>query len=82
MKVVSFTGEKQAIASFGRYLVHSYKAGVLEGLTAGAGFGIVLFIAFCSYALAVYFGAKLIIEKGYKGGDVVNVVIAVLTASM
>ncbi|KAG2693166.1 hypothetical protein I3843_08G080500 [Carya illinoinensis] len=80
--VASFTGEKQAIASFGRCLVHSYKAGVREGYTAGAGFGIMMLVVFCSYALAVFIGAKLIIDKGYKGGDVMNVVTAVLTASM
>lgn len=41
-----------------------------------------MLVVFCSYALAVYSGAKLIIEKGYKGGDVMNVIIAVLTSSM
>jgi ATP-binding cassette, subfamily B (MDR/TAP), member 1 len=41
-----------------------------------------MFVIFCGYALAVWFGAKMIMEKGYNGGTVINVIIAVLTASM
>lgn len=41
-----------------------------------------MLIVFGSYALAVYFGAKLILDKGYTGGEVMNVIIAVLSASM
>jgi ATP-binding cassette subfamily B (MDR/TAP) protein 1 len=41
-----------------------------------------MLIVFSSYSLAVYFGAQLIIQKGYNGGQVMNVIIAVLTASM
>lgn len=53
-----------------------------EGLAAGLGFGTMMLIVFCSYALAVWYGAKMILEKGYTGGDVVNVIFAVLTGSM
>jgi ATP-binding cassette subfamily B (MDR/TAP) protein 1 len=41
-----------------------------------------MFVVFSTYSLAVYFGAKLILEKGYNGGQVMNVIVAVLTASM
>ena len=41
-----------------------------------------MFIIFASYALAVWFGAKMILEKGYTGGTVLYVIIAVLTGSM
>ena len=46
------------------------------------GLGAVMFITFASYALAVWFGAKMILEKGYTGGTVLYVIIAVLTGSM
>ena len=82
MQVASFTGEKQAIASYSNYLVDAYKSGVHEGLAAGLGLGTVMLIIFCSYALAVWYGAKLILEKGYNGGRVINVIMAVLTGSM
>lgn len=80
--VASFTGEKQAVSSYSKFLVDAYKSGVFEGTIAGAGLGTVMFVIFCGYALAVWFGAKMIMEKGYNGGTVINVIIAVLTASM
>ncbi|XP_022757720.1 ABC transporter B family member 21-like [Durio zibethinus] len=80
--VASFTGEKQAISNYNKFLVISYKSGVHEGAVAGLGLGIVLLIIFCSYALAVWFGGKMILERGYSGGQVLNVIIAVLTGSM
>ncbi|KAL2600377.1 hypothetical protein AAZV13_10G108700 [Glycine max] len=80
--VASFTGEKQAVSSYSKFLVDAYKSGVHEGFIAGAGLGTVMLVIFCGYALAVWFGAKMIMEKGYNGGTVINVIIAVLTASM
>lgn len=53
-----------------------------EGLASGLGIGVVMLIVFSSYGLAVWVGAKMIIEKGYTGGDVINIIFAVLTGSM
>ncbi|PON39304.1 ABC transporter [Trema orientale] len=80
--VASFTGEKQVISNYSKCLENSYRSGVHEGWAAGLGLGMVMLVMFCSYALAVWYGAKLILEKGYTGGAVVNVIIAVLTGSM
>ncbi|KAH6826594.1 P-glycoprotein 11 [Perilla frutescens var. hirtella] len=80
--VASFTGEKRAVADYDKSLVQAYKSGVHEGLASGLGLGSVMFIIFCSYALAIWFGAKMILEKGYTGGDVINVIVAVLTGSL
>ena len=70
------------MTKYNQFLVNAYKSGVFEGLAAGLGLGTVMFIIFASYALAVWFGAKMILEKGYTGGTVLNVIIAVLTGSM
>ncbi|CAI9785561.1 unnamed protein product [Fraxinus pennsylvanica] len=80
--VASFTGEKHAVTNYDKSLVEAYKSGVHEGWASGLGLGSVMFIVFCSYALAIWFGAKMILEKGYTGGDVLNVIVAVLTGSM
>ncbi|KAI3948362.1 hypothetical protein MKW98_013860 [Papaver atlanticum] len=80
--VAAFTGEKLAIAKYNKSLETAYKAGVQQGLFSGLGFGSITFISFCSYALAIWYGAKLIIDKGYTGGDIINVIVAVLTGSM
>ncbi|KAK7388084.1 hypothetical protein VNO78_22889 [Psophocarpus tetragonolobus] len=80
--VASFTGERLAIAKYNQSLVKSYMTGVQEALASGLGFGALYFIVISSYALAIWFGAKMIIEKGYTGGEVVTVIFAVLTGSM
>ncbi|MBA0859917.1 hypothetical protein Goshw_012032 [Gossypium schwendimanii] len=80
--VASFTGEKQAINNYNKSLVTAYRSGVHEGTAAGVGVGLVMLVIFCSYALAVWFGGKMILEKGYTGGQVLNVIMAVLTGSM
>ncbi|CAE6054783.1 unnamed protein product [Arabidopsis arenosa] len=80
--VASFTGEKQAISNYNKHLVTAYKAGVIEGGSTGLGLGTLFLVVFCSYALAVWYGGKLILDKGYTGGQVLNIIIAVLTGSM
>ncbi|XP_034226585.1 ABC transporter B family member 11-like [Prunus dulcis] len=80
--VASFTGEKQAIANYNNSLIKAYNSGVQEGLASGFGIGSAMLIMMCSYALAIWFGGKMILEKGYTGGEVINVVFAVLTGSM
>lgn len=46
------------------------------------GIGCVMFVVFSSYSLAVWYGSKLIIEKGYNGGAVINVIMAIMTGAM
>ncbi|KAM1012157.1 hypothetical protein ACFX13_048214 [Malus domestica] len=80
--VASFTGEKQATTNYKKYLADAYKSGVYEGTAAGACFGMVMLVVFCTYALAVWFGSRMVRNNGYSGGDVLNVIVAVLTGSM
>ncbi|GMN28258.1 hypothetical protein TIFTF001_041139 [Ficus carica] len=80
--VASFTGEKLAVEKYNKSLAEAYKSGVQEGLASGLGMGVVLLVVFCTYGLAIWVGAKLIIEKGYTGGDIINIIFAVLSGSM
>ncbi|KAF7146264.1 hypothetical protein RHSIM_Rhsim04G0106300 [Rhododendron simsii] len=80
--VASFTGEKQAVIKYNKSLVDAYKSGIHEGLASGLGFGAVMSVSNCIYALAIWFGAKMILDRGYTGGDVLNVIVAVLIGSM
>ncbi|XP_071919093.1 ABC transporter B family member 11-like isoform X1 [Coffea arabica] len=79
--VASFTGEMQAIAEYDKSLNKAYKSGVQEGLAAGLGSGVFMFVFYCCYGLAIWVGAKMILEKHYSGGDVLNVTLAILTGS-
>ncbi|CAI9104867.1 OLC1v1003651C1 [Oldenlandia corymbosa var. corymbosa] len=80
--VASFTGEKLAVASFKKSLEKAYKSSVQESIAVGLGFGTVFGIVFFSYGLAIWFGARLIAEGKHTGGEILNVIIAVLTGSM
>ncbi|KAH7855870.1 hypothetical protein Vadar_029896 [Vaccinium darrowii] len=80
--VASFTGEKHAISKYDKSLLDAYKSGIQEGLTAGLGVGVFFCVALCTYSLAMWFGAKMIANNKYTGGDVINVLIAVVTGSM
>ncbi|XP_016647146.1 PREDICTED: ABC transporter B family member 4-like [Prunus mume] len=88
------TGERQASRirslylktilrqDYNNSLIKAYNSGVQEGLASGFGMGSVMLIMMCSYSLAIWFGGKMILEKGYTGGEVINVIFAVLTGSM
>ncbi|MBA0646157.1 hypothetical protein Goklo_014143 [Gossypium klotzschianum] len=80
--VASFTGEKQAISNYNKFLGAAYTSGVHEGFAAGLGLGVLFLVIFCSYSLAIWFGARMVLDRGYSGGDVINVIFAVLTGSM
>ena len=70
------------MSSYKKFLADAYQSGVHEGFVGGMGLGVVMLVMFCGYALSVWFGAKMIMEKGYSAGAVVNVFVAVLNASM
>ncbi|XP_065863986.1 ABC transporter B family member 4-like isoform X2 [Euphorbia lathyris] len=80
--VASFTGEKHAIAKYEQSLTKAYKSGVQESLVAGLGFGVLTFIVFSNYGLATWYGAKLVVDEGYKGGDILTIIFVVLTGSL
>ncbi|KAG4170025.1 hypothetical protein ERO13_A12G120200v2 [Gossypium hirsutum] len=80
--VASFTGEQLAISKYSKLLVTAYKSGVHEGTAAGLGLGVAMMILFCSYGMAVWFGGRLILNNGYTGGQVINVIVAVLIGSL
>uniref|UniRef100_A0A251TGL4 Putative ATP-binding cassette subfamily C member 9 n=1 Tax=Helianthus annuus TaxID=4232 RepID=A0A251TGL4_HELAN len=80
--VAAFSGEKKAVDDYNKSLVDAYNSSVHQGLATGLCLGLMLLTILCSYALAFWYGAKMILEKGYTGGSVITVMIAVLTGSM
>ncbi|XP_077229781.1 ABC transporter B family member 9-like [Tasmannia lanceolata] len=80
--VVSFTGESQAVSKYNKSLKTAYASAIQQGLASGLGMGTFLFIIFGSYGLAVWYGSKLIIHKGYNGGEIINVMLAIMTGGM
>ncbi|XP_028202102.1 ABC transporter B family member 9-like isoform X1 [Glycine soja] len=80
--VASFTGEKKAIEKYNTKLNVAYKTMIQQGLASGLGMGALLLTIFCTYALAMWYGSKLVIEKGYNGGTVITVIVALMTGGM
>ncbi|KAJ6301922.1 hypothetical protein OIU77_016100 [Salix suchowensis] len=80
--VASFTGEKHAIEKYNSKLKIAYNSAAQQGLASGLGLGTMLFIVFGTYALAIWYGSKLIVEKGYNGGQVMTVIISIMTGGM
>ncbi|KAI4311051.1 hypothetical protein MLD38_035987 [Melastoma candidum] len=80
--VGSFTGEKRAIAKYEESMLKASRAYVRGGLASGLGYGSMMCIVYCSFALALWFGGKMVLEKGYSGGDVVSVIFAIIMGSL
>ena len=53
-----------------------------EGVAGGFGFGLVCLFIYCTYGLAVWFGGKMVLDKGYTGGQVISIFFAIFTGSM
>ena len=81
-QVVSFNGEKHAIEAYNKLIHKAYKTTVEEGLVNGFGMGSVFFIFSSSYGLAIWYGGKLILSKGYTGGDVISILFAIMSGAM
>ncbi|XP_044977654.1 ABC transporter B family member 4-like isoform X1 [Hordeum vulgare subsp. vulgare] len=80
--VVSFNGEKQALTTYNKFIRKAYESARREGAVSGLGVGSVMAILFCSYGLAVWYGSKLIVDRGYNGGIVINVIMSVMVGAM
>ncbi|XP_002519757.2 ABC transporter B family member 9 [Ricinus communis] len=80
--VASFTGEKHAIQKYNEKLKIAYQSTVQQGLASGVGIGSMLLVVFATYALAIWYGSKLIIHKGYNGGQVITVIMSIMTGGM
>nr|GLL45913.1 ABC transporter B family member 9-like [Ipomoea trifida] len=80
--VASFTGEKRAIDQYDSKLKIAYKSTVQQGMASGIGLGVILLIVFSTYGLAVWYGGKLILHNGYTGGEVINVLMAIMNGGI
>ncbi|KAL8460800.1 hypothetical protein ACS0TY_032345 [Phlomoides rotata] len=76
--VASFCGETRAISKYNTKLEAAYRAAARQGLASGVGLGLMLLITFSMFGLTIWYGSRLILYKGYNGGDVANVFIAIM----
>ncbi|KAF3341840.1 ABC transporter B family member 4 [Carex littledalei] len=77
--VASFNGENRAVSLYDKHISKAYQATAKEGAVNGFGMGSVFLFFFGSYGLTIWYGGQLIINKGYSGGTIMNVLFAVMT---
>ncbi|CAA3031864.1 ABC transporter B family member 9-like [Olea europaea subsp. europaea] len=80
--LASFTGENNAAEKYDSKLQIAYASTVQQGLASSIGLGTVLLIVFSTDRIAIWYGSKLIMEKGYSGGKVINITMAIITVGM
>ncbi|KAG9292637.1 hypothetical protein G9A89_007009 [Geosiphon pyriformis] len=76
--IAAFGGQQREADRYLKKLDESYSIGKKQGLITGAGVGSIMFIIFATYALAFFYGAKLVVNGDLTGGQVVNVFFAIL----
>lgn len=76
--VYAFNGQKKAMEKFDKYLDDALVLNEKKSLKTGLGFGLFFGLLFGFYALAFFYGAKLAFDGKMQGGDVLNVVFAVI----
>lgn len=75
--VVAFGGEEREIKRYAKHLDIAEKAGLWKALASGVGVGFIQGLIFLVYALAFWYGNRLI-PGTMSGGDVLNVFFAII----
>ncbi|NXS57451.1 MDR1 protein, partial [Brachypteracias leptosomus] len=76
--VVAFNGQQKALAKYDANLETARSVGVKKSITTNTSLGVSQFLIFGSYALAFWYGTKLIAEENYDIGHVLIVFFSVL----
>eukprot|EP00027_Filamoeba_sp_ATCC50430_P010288 CAMPEP_0168548552 /NCGR_PEP_ID=MMETSP0413-20121227/4624_1 /TAXON_ID=136452 /ORGANISM="Filamoeba nolandi, Strain NC-AS-23-1" /LENGTH=481 /DNA_ID=CAMNT_0008578867 /DNA_START=143 /DNA_END=1584 /DNA_ORIENTATION=- len=80
--VVAFGGEEKEVARYAKSLDDAAVIGIKKTAIGGIGKGFTFFCIFGTYALALWYGGKLVVEDdSYTGGRVINVLWSVIFAA-
>ncbi|XP_064647521.1 ATP-dependent translocase ABCB1-like isoform X2 [Lineus longissimus] len=80
--VVAFGGEKKESDRYNENLTEAKKMGIKKGISVGLGQGVIWFVIFSSFALAFWYGAKMIREARTTAGVILQVFFGVLIGAM
>ncbi|KAM7267398.1 hypothetical protein ACFE04_009564 [Oxalis oulophora] len=80
--VYAFVGEQKIINGYSKALQGTIKLGIHQGLTKGLLIGITRAFAFINWAYVSYFGSRLVMYHGAKGGTVFAVGACTVIATM
>ncbi|XP_010266821.1 PREDICTED: ABC transporter B family member 13-like [Nelumbo nucifera] len=79
--VAAFGAEDHVVRQFIHELSQSKKQSLLRGHISGVCYGLTLFFAFCSYALALWYASLLIKHKHSSFGDVIKCFMVLLVTA-
>uniref|UniRef100_A0A8C3Y8S0 Bile salt export pump n=1 Tax=Catharus ustulatus TaxID=91951 RepID=A0A8C3Y8S0_CATUS len=81
--VAAFGGEKKEVERYDKNLVYAQHWGIRKGIIMGLFTGYMWFIIFLSYALAFWYGSKLVLEEDeYSPGTLLQVFFGVLVGAL
>ncbi|KAG0045015.1 Multidrug resistance protein 1 [Gryganskiella cystojenkinii] len=80
--VYAFDGQKRELQKFNVHIEEAYKSGVKKAIGTGIGMGSIMLILFSSYALAFWYGARVVRSGDMVSGDVLTVLFGVVVGSM
>ncbi|XP_077010189.1 bile salt export pump isoform X2 [Tamandua tetradactyla] len=81
--VAAFGGEKKEVERYEKNLVFAQRWGIRKGIVMGFFTGYVWCIIFFCYALAFWYGSKLVLDEGeYTPGTLVQIFLGVLVAAL
>ena len=60
--VAAFGGEEKEVARYNKNLVEAANIGVKKSVMTGFGMGFTFLCIFCTYALALWYGGRLVVD--------------------
>ncbi|GBB93060.1 hypothetical protein RclHR1_02100009 [Rhizophagus clarus] len=76
--VTAFGGQQREINRYVEKLQRAYIIGKKKAAVSGLAIAFIIFIIYCTYALAFWYGSILVVKGKTNGGDVLNVFFAIL----
>eukprot|EP00172_Hildenbrandia_rubra_P004598 Plantae.Rhodophyta-Hildenbrandia_rubra.ctg9612.p1 GENE.Plantae.Rhodophyta-Hildenbrandia_rubra.ctg9612~~Plantae.Rhodophyta-Hildenbrandia_rubra.ctg9612.p1 ORF type:complete len:1208 (+),score=197.04 Plantae.Rhodophyta-Hildenbrandia_rubra.ctg9612:383-3625(+) len=80
--VTAYGGQKEEIVRYEEHLQEAYKSSVKKAHISGICMGLTMFVLVSVYAVAFYYGSRLVKGKQINVGDVITVFFAVIMGSM
>ncbi|CEI98787.1 hypothetical protein RMCBS344292_12887 [Rhizopus microsporus] len=80
--VYSFSLQQRMVNLYEVQLEKARKMGIKRGITIGAGFAVFMFLFFASYALILWYGAKLVSQSQMTGSTVLVVFLSMMMGCM
>eukprot|EP00057_Strongylocentrotus_purpuratus_P008762 XP_011663236.1 PREDICTED: multidrug resistance protein 1 [Strongylocentrotus purpuratus] len=79
--VIAFGGEHKEIKRYEKELEGAKKIGIKKGVITAFGLGLTFFIMFSAYALAFWYGPRMVSEGRLTGGEVMTVFFCIMIGS-